>query len=101
MTPLIALKQFRAHTATSSVTDALAYRNGRIDITMKLCPDKQAEFEKRADSLKLRFETCLQAAQEDYEREIRKLFVEFGQVVEVPPIELTKVVSKVDRRAAE
>lgn len=97
----LALKQFRAHTATSSVVDALAYRNGRIDITMQLCPDKQAEFEKRADNLKLRFETCIKAAQDDYEREIRKMFVEFGQVAEVPPIELTKVVSKIDQRAAE
>lgn len=87
------------HTHVRSSIDTLVYRRGKIHTTLSLHPDHQELFERRVESLKLRLSSCLQSAQDDYQKELRKLFVEFGQIAAEPPIELTHVVSKFDEAA--
>ncbi len=52
--------------------------------------------------LKLQLHGTLKAAQDDYQKELRKLFVEFGQIAKEPPLDLTLVESKLyQTQAAE
>lgn len=90
-----------AHTRLSSSSDKLIYRNGKIEAHLELSPDSQEAFEKRLEGLKLKLGTDLKTAQEEYQKNLRALFVEFGQILAEPPIDLTYVEAKTAMRAAE
>lgn len=87
---------FGPHTQLKSASDMLVYNKakGQIETHSKLSADDQAEFEKREQNLRLRLDATVQSAHDDYKKELRALFVEFGQIAVEVPVELTYVEPK-------
>lgn len=85
---------FFAHTHIASSIDTLAYRKGGIEARIELHADDAAEFEKRVEALKLRRWSAINSADEQYKKDVRALFIEFGQIMPEPPIVLQNVVQR-------
>lgn len=88
------LSQLFAHTHLASTIDVLSYRKGSIEARIDLHPDDRVEFERRVEALKLQMGTAIRTAEEQYKKDLRALFIEFGQIMPEPPIVLQNVVQR-------